>query len=405
MTLYQPGDAAELAGIVASAATAGETLEITGGGSKRRLGRPASAEHTVGLGRISGIIDYEPAELVLTARAATPLAEIEHALAGQRQMLAFEPPDWTRLLGHTGAPTLGGVLACNQSGPRRLKAGAARDHFLGFSAVNGQGEIWKAGGRVVKNVTGYDMCKLQTGAFGTLSVLTEVTIKVVPRPETACTLLLPAADAVTAVAVTSAAMNTPHEVTATAYLPAPALARSRAAGAAPAGNGVTALRLEGPAPSVAHRAGALEAMFGGSARLADDDGAAFWTEVGAVRPLLGAADCVWRLNPTPAAAASALNALAGHFGAIDAFIDWGGGQIWLGLDSALAGPDGGAAAIRGALANAGGHATLFVAPNAIRAQADVFEPLPSPLAALTRRVKRGFDPLGILNPRRMYKEF
>ncbi|HUM07493.1 MAG TPA: FAD-binding protein, partial [Acidocella sp.] len=193
MTLYQPGDAAELAGIVASAATAGETLEITGGGSKRRLGRPASAEHTVGLGRISGIIDYEPAELVLTARAATPLAEIERALAGQRQMLAFEPPDWTGLLGNTGAPTLGGVLACNQSGPRRLKAGAARDHFLGFSAVNGQGEIWKAGGRVVKNVTGYDMCKLQTGAFGTLSVLTEVTIKVVPRPETACTLLLPAA--------------------------------------------------------------------------------------------------------------------------------------------------------------------------------------------------------------------
>lgn len=405
MTLYQPGDTAELATIISSSAAAGETLTITGGGSKRRLGRHAPATATLDLRKLSGIIDYEPAELVLTAHAATPLAEIEGLLASKRQMLAFEPPDWTGLLGHTGAPTLGGVLACNQSGPRRLKAGAARDHFLGFSAVNGKGEIWKAGGRVVKNVTGYDMCKLQAGAFGTLSVLTEVTIKVMPRPETARTLLLPATDAACAVALMGAALNTPHEVSAAAYLPAAVLGRSRASGALPAGNGLVALRLEGPAPSVAHRTEALASMFGTAARLVDGEHDVLWTEIGAVRPLLGAADCIWRLNPTPSAAASVLDALAGRFGSLNAFIDWGGGQIWLGLESAQAGPDAGAAVLRAALARTGGHATLFAAPDDPRAQTEVFEPLPPPLAALSQRIKQGFDPLGILNPRRMYKEF
>jgi glycolate oxidase FAD binding subunit len=405
MTLYQPGDAAELAAIISSAATAGETLTITSGGSKRRLGRHAPTAATLDLSRITGIIDYEPAELVLTARAATPLAEIEQALAAQRQMLAFEPPDWTELLGATGAPTLGGVLACNQSGPRRLKAGAARDHFLGFSAVNGRGEIWKAGGRVVKNVTGYDMCKLQAGAFGTLSVLTEITIKVMPRPETARTLLLPVTDATAALTLMSAALNTPHEISAAAYLPATVLARSQVSAALPAGNGLVALRLEGPAPSVAHRTDALEAAFGTSARLVDGDSTTLWAEIGAVRPLLGSAEIVWRLNPTPSKAVQLLHALAGQCGSASFFMDWGGGQIWGGLEPAQAGPDAGAAAIRAALAKTGGHATLFAAPDELRTQADVFEPLPPALAALTQRIKQGFDPLDILNPRRMYKEF
>lgn len=405
MTHYQPGDAAELAAIISAAASSGETLSLTGGGSKRRLGRHAPTASTLELSRITGIIDYEPAELVLTARAATPLAEIEGLLASRRQMLAFEPPDWRALLGHTGEPTLGGVLACNQSGPRRLKAGAARDHFLGFSAVNGRGEIWKAGGRVVKNVTGYDMCKLQAGAFGTLSALTEITIKVMPRPETSRTLLLPTTDATAALALMSAALNTPHEVSAAAYLPAALLARSQVSAALPAGNGLVALRLEGPTPSVAHRTDALEAAFGTSARLADGDSTTLWAEIGAVRPLLGSAEIVWRLNPTPSKAVQLLHALAGRFASASFFLDWGGGQIWAGLEAAQAGPDAGAAAIRAALAKTGGHATLFAAPHELRAEAEVFEPLPTPHAALSQRIKRNFDPLGILNPRRMYKEF
>ena len=139
---------------------------------------------------LAGIVEYEAAELVLTARPGEPLASINAELAKKRQMLAFEPPDWRALLGAEGEQTLGGVIACNLAGSRRVRAGSARDYVLGFSAVNGFGEIWKAGGKVVKNVTGYDMCKLQAGAYGTLSALTELTIKVMPKPETACTIVL-----------------------------------------------------------------------------------------------------------------------------------------------------------------------------------------------------------------------
>src|ERR1700739_4177923 len=194
MTRFAPADLTELRDQIAGALAAEEPLELVGGGSKRGLGRPAQAAHQLDLTRLAGIRDYQPSELVLTAGAGTPLGEIESALEEAHQMLAFEPPDWRDLLGsgeQDGAgPTLGGVLACNLSGPRRVKAGAARDHFLGFRAVSGRGEIFKAGGKVVKNVTGYDLCKLIAGSYGTLAALEEVTIKVLPRPETECSVLL-----------------------------------------------------------------------------------------------------------------------------------------------------------------------------------------------------------------------
>src|SRR3954469_8755246 len=189
MPRFLPANLAELRDSVATALAAEEPVEIVGGGSKRALGRPMQTPHTLDLSRLSGIRDYAPNELVLTAGAATPLAEIERALADAGQMLAFEPPDWRGLLGGEGEPTLGGVLACNLSGPRRIKAGAARDHFLGFRAVSGRGEAFKAGGKVVKNVTGYDLCKLMSGSHGTLAALEEVTVKVLPRPETVATVV------------------------------------------------------------------------------------------------------------------------------------------------------------------------------------------------------------------------
>lgn len=405
MSLYQPGDAAELADIVANAAASGETLEIVAGGSKRKLGHPAATDHTLDVSGIAGVVDYDPAELLLTARPGTKLADIETMLAERGQMLAFEPPDWRDLLGGGGEPTLGGVLATNQAGARRIKSGAARDHFLAFSAVSGWGEEWKAGGKVVKNVTGYDMCKLQAGAFGTLSVLTEVTVKVLPRPETTRTLLFRAPDPALAIRRLSDAMNSPHEVSGAAYLPHAAIGRLRFAGTVPHGVGVAAIRLEGPEPSVAHRAGALEAMFEPGLRLDDLASTEFWADIGSVRPLLGAADCVWRVCPTPAGAVTMLEGLAERIGAVDGFVDWGGGQVWVGLTQEQAGSDGGAAAVRGALAGVGGHATLFAAPEAIRTAVDVFEPLAAPLAALSRRIKDSYDSRGILNPRRMYREF
>jgi glycolate oxidase FAD binding subunit len=404
MTVFKPSDAAQAAEAVAWAAAVSQSLEVVAGGSKRGLGRPPHADHRLDVSRLAGIVDYEPAELVLTARAATPMAEIEAQLEAKRQMLAFEPPDWRGLLGGGGEPTLGGVLACNLAGPRRVRAGSARDYFLGFSAINGWGEVWKAGGKVVKNVTGYDMCKLQAGAYGTLSVLAEATLKVMPKPETACTILLQSMADEIAIPELSQALNTPYEVSAAAHLPAPVARRSGVASVAEGLGAVTALRLEGPAPSVAFRAKAIESLLGHRLRLDAAETGRLWAEIGQVRPLLEAgARCVWRLCPTPTAAPAVTNALRAQFASAEAFYDWGGGLIWLSLEADEAGPDGGASRMRAAMGQAGGHATLVVAPDSVRATAAVFEPLEGALAALSKRVKSGFDPRGVLNPGRMHE--
>src|SRR5438067_12066482 len=221
MSRFTPADLNELRDAVAEALAAEEPLEVVAGGSKRGLGRPLQTPHSLDLSRLAGIRDYAPSELVLTAGAATPLAEIERVLAENGQVLAFEPPGWCGLLGvDEASPTLGGVLACNLSGPRRIKAGAARDHFLGFRAVSGRAEIFKAGGKVVKNVTGYDLPKLMAGSYGTLAVLEEVTIKVLPRPETVATILFAGLIPAAAVRLMGAALGSPHEVSGAAYLPA-----------------------------------------------------------------------------------------------------------------------------------------------------------------------------------------
>src|SRR5205085_6509853 len=183
------------------------------------------ADVVLSTARLDRIVDYSPEELVLTAQPGVRIADLERLVAAKGQMLAFEPPRWTRLLGARGEPTLGGVLGANLSGPRRIRAGAARDHFLGFSAVSGRGEVFKAGGRVVKNVTGYDLMKLMAGSWGTLAVLTEVTIKVLPKPETKATVVLTGLDDARAVQAMVTAMGLPCEVSAAAHLPAAVAAR------------------------------------------------------------------------------------------------------------------------------------------------------------------------------------
>jgi len=397
VTLHRPHDAREVAEIVRHAGADNHTLEIVAGGSKRAFGRPVRADHQLNLSKLTGLIGYEPRELVLTARPATPLADIDAALRAEGQMLAFEPPQWLTLLGGAGPPTLGGALACNLSGPRRLRAGAARDFILGFSAVNGRGEMFKAGGKVVKNVTGFDLSKLMVGSFGTLAILTEVTLKVAPRPETQCTLLLSGLTDAKAFDVMARALNTPHEISAAAHLPKFSARRAEAAAEGP----LTALRFEGPAPSVAYRAAETEKLFGGGVRLEAEDSALFWREVAEVRALLPeGAPLVWRICPTPSRAAAIVAAVRAKFSGAEAFYDWGGGLVWLSLDPTEAGPDCGAAAVRGALGGQG-HATLAVAPEAARASVEVFQPVEPALAALEARVKAGFDPLGLFNPGRM----
>jgi len=396
MTRFVPTSIDELREAIASALAADEPVELIAGGTKRGLGRPLQTPHVVDLTRLSGIRDYAPNELVLTAGAATPLSAIDRALAASGQMLAFEPPDWRDLLSQVhGSQTLGGVIACNLSGPRRIKAGAARDHFLGFYAVSGRAEIFKAGGKVVKNVTGYDLPKLIAGSYGTLAVLEEVTVKVLPKPETAATVVVGGVAPEEAVMLMSAALGSPHEVSGAAYLPSGTPRR-----ASLAATGVVMLRVEGPAPSVAYRREALlreHAASGEAAVLGDAETAALWRDIGNVAPLAGFADrAVWRISVAPGRGAAVAQAVAR---AVDAvwFLDWGGGLIWMAV---IEPGDAGAAVIRGAIGGAG-HATLIRGAPGLRAAVPVFEPQPPPLAALSRRVKEGFDPRHILNPGRM----
>lgn len=402
MTSIRPSDVPDLVETVSQAVATGQPFEIVGGGTKRTLGRPSVADHRLDLGAFDSVVDYDPSELVITAQAAAPLAAIEAQLRAQGQMLAFEPPDWRGLLASEGEPTLGGAIACNLSGPRRVRAGAARDHLLGFSAVNGWGEAWKAGGRVVKNVTGYDMGKLQAGAYGTLSVLTEISVKVLPRPETSATLVLWGLADDVAIPLLATALNSPHEVTAAAHLPPSASGRCGVDGTAGATAAMTAIRLEGHRPSVNYRVAALRDLLGGADRLGDRDSDDLWQAIGAVGSLIAdAGRVVWRICPTPSAAPALLGRVRASLASAEGFYDWGGGLLWLALDGAEAGTDCGAATVRAAVAAAGGHATLIRAPASVRATVSVFEPAGASRAALARRVKASFDPHAILNPGRM----
>ncbi len=392
--------------MIAAAVAERRPLEIRAGASKQGLGRSERPDDVLDISRLTGVIDYEPSELILTVHAATPMAEIQALLDGHGQMLSFEPPDWRALLGASRASTgtVGGVVACNLAGPRRVRAGAPRDYLLGFAAINGRAESWKAGGKVVKNVTGYDLCKLQTGAFGTLSLLTELTLKVMPKPETGCTLVLSGLDDAAAIEALTTALNTPHEVSASAHLPASAASRSAVLQSAGIAGAATAIRLEGPPRSVAFRLEALATLFealGHGAHLGPLDTEAFWAEVGAVRPLLGSSPCIWRLCPPPADAPALVADIRTRLPGAEVVYDWGGGLVWLALDGET--EDAGAGVIRPALKRFGGHATLIAASEGVRATTPVFDPLPASLQALHARIKSGFDPLGIFNPGRMHQ--
>ena len=407
---FRPESAEQVTEVVAWAAAEAQPLELLGRGSKRGLGRPVQAGHGLDLSALGGITLYEPEELVLSAQAGTPLAEIEAAIEEQNQMLAFEPPDLAPLYGgEAGAGSIGGLLACNLSGPRRIKAGAARDHFLGLAAVSGRGELFRSGGRVVKNVTGYDLCKLLAGSHGTLAAITEVTVKVLPRPEKVRSVLLLGLDDRQAVEAMTRALASEHEVSSAAHLPASLAARSAVSYVGSAGGAVTALRIEGPAASVLHRTEALRralAGFGETEELHGHNSRTLWREVAAGAPLGGRGDseasdgerAVWRLSVPPRDGAAVLDKITGD-GAGEGYYDWGGGLLWISVPAV---EDAAQGLVRAAVASVGGHATLFRAPDAIRAAVAVFEPLADGKMLLTERIKDGFDPHRVLNPGRMY---
>ena len=400
----RPRDAKQVEEAISWALAQGKALELIGHGSKRTIGRAAQWDATLDLSGLSGVTLYEPEELVLSAKAGTPLAEIEALVADKRQELAFEPMDYGPLLGgEIDAATIGGVIAANASGPRRIKSGAARDHFLGFSAVSGRGETFKSGGRVVKNVTGYDLCKLMAGSWGTLAAMTDVTIKTLPKAETEQTILVLGVDALVARKAMAAVMASYGDASSAAHLPAAAAAD--VAEAASACAAVTALRLEGVAPSVAQRKTVLEellAPFGALASLDEVPSRALWRTIRDVMPFAakgrqGSAD-IWRISTAPVHGPEVGRALADKAGA-ELLYHWAGGLIWAALPRS---DDAQAPLVRATVAAVGGHATLIRAPAAVRAKVEVFTPEPAPLAALTQRVRKGFDPQGVFNAGRLW---
>ena len=380
MAEFAPRDEADLVELAGAAAANRTPLEIVGGGGKRPLGHPVAADHVVAATALSGITLYEPSELVMTAGAGTTVGEVRRLLRQNGQELAFDPPDLNAVLGEgdAEAATIGAVFAVGAAGPRRIRIGSARDHLLGFRAVSGRAEPFKSGGRVMKNVTGYDLSKLVTGSYGTLGVLSEVTFKTLPRAETEATLILHGRDDREAVRLMTEASGLPHEVSSLAHI-----------------DRRTALRVEGPEVSVRERLAALERHFGGECeRLAETASRALWEEVRDVVPLSHSGEQLWRLSVAPSEGAAAIERfraaglpLEGHF------YDWAGGLVWLAL-----GAGDHAAALRNGL---DGHAMLVRAPEAVRASTPVFHPQPPALAALSRRVKESFDPERILNPGRM----
>ncbi|XBY43211.1 FAD-binding protein [Methyloraptor flagellatus] len=406
---HRPETTDAVRAIIRDAVAARTPLEVVGRGTKRGLGRPVQAAAVLDTTGLAGIALYEPDELVLQAGPGTPLAEIEALAAAHGQELAFEPADYGPLYGlPAGQGTFGGAIGVNIAGPRRLSKGAARDHILGITAVTGGGEVFKSGGRVVKNVTGYDLAKLLTGAHGTLGVLTSITCKILPRPETSTTIIVAGLDDARAAEAMSAAMGSPTEVSAAAHLPAPAAAGI--AEVAGLGRAATCLRLEGIPVSVAERADRLSkllAPFGTVARLAEEPSKRLWTAIRDVRPFwptAGAtedtAPLLWRLSLAPMAGAVAVAAVRARLPGAEAFYDWQGGLVWLAVPADT--PDAGAAIVRAAVrAAGGGHATLVRAPAAVRATVAVFEPQSAALAALSARVRQAFDPETILNPGRM----
>ena len=376
-----PSNETELAGFVKAAAAKGQRLRIRGGGTRSRLGRPVEADETLSTTGLTGISLYEPGALTIVAAAGTPLADIKAALNAEGQRLPFEPMDHRGLLGSEGEPTIGSVVACNISGPRRIQAGACRDSLIGVRFVDGQGTVLKNGGRVMKNVTGYDLVKLMAGSYGTLGVLTEVAFKVLPKPEACGVVLIKGLDDRAAVKAMSAALGSPYDVTGAAHLPVGV-----------DGDPVTMIRVEGFEASVTYRAGKLRDLLSsyGDITIENDTEKteAGWAYVRDVAPFQDREGDVWRVSVKPSDGPDLIEAIRNAGQSADVIYDWSGGLIWV---LAPEGTD-----IRPQCP--AGHATLIRASDETKNRLPVFQPQADVLERVSRDLREKFDPKNILNP-------
>jgi len=387
---FAPTDEEEAAEIVRSCQTSG-ALDIVGGDTRRGFGRPRQGERRISTRGITGIVFHQPAEMVLRARAGTALSEVEASLDAHKQMLPFEPMDPRPLWGETGEPTIGGLVATALSGPRRVSAGAVRDSLIGLRFVNGAGEILNTGGRVMKNVTGLDLVKIQCGGHGTLGLILEATFKLLPRPETEATIVLRRLDDDSAIDAMSRSLGSPYSVSGAATIHA-GMGRDFPR---------TVLRLEGFAESVAYRIERLQSLlaeFDPRHVLEPDDSRRLWRAIRDLEFLAEPRDrAIWRVSVKPSQGARLLERLGAT--ALASQLDWGGGLVWIASEPSEAAAE----TIRAATRALGGHATLMRADASFREREDVFEP-PSPWAlAQTRKLAASLDPRGLFNAGRMYR--
>ena len=399
MAVLRPENEEEVVRVLLERYERGSPVAVVGSGGKSGWGETVAAEDSLDLSGLSGVTLYEPNELVLSARAGTPLSMIETLLAENDQELAFEPMDAAPLFGGaSGQATLGGTLAANVSGPRRIKAGAARDHVLGIRAVSGWGELFKSGGRVVKNVTGYDLSRGLSGSWGTLAVFTEITLKVLPKAPDSATLVVLGLNDAAGVDLLCAAMGSPWEVSSAAHVPA-ALSANLPVDLGAGGRALTLMRLEGVGPSVDYRAEKLRALAGDleAVLVADTESRALWRHLRDASFFAGGQGALWRLSLPPLGGPRVVNNLKAA-GSFRHFYDWSGGLLWLasepGSEEALA------ALMRGTVEREGGYATL-VRRGTTSADVPAFHPQAPALAALARNLRQNFDPKNILNPGRM----
>ncbi len=399
---HAPDTVEELAYLVAEAADTRTPLEVMGRGTKREVGRPVQYGAVLSTENLTGIQLYEPSELVLVARAGTPIAQIEQALTEHDQEMPFEPIDLGPVLGFgRGQGTVGGMVATNFSGSRRVLSGSVRDHVLGVQAVNGSGETIRAGGRVMKNVTGYDLSRALSGSWGTLAVMTEVAIKVLPAQREVRTVLCFGLADPNGIEALCLAVGTPFEVSGTVHMHAELAERLSDQEIANAGASVTAIRVENFPASARYRSSRLKQMLQAYAPALELDtlrSRAFWDEIRTLKMFQKSDRPLWRISTVPTAAAKLVHNLARKID-VRVLYDWSGGLVWLETPPIS---DAGAVEIRRNLAEIGGHATLIRAEAPARAAIDVFQPLDKPVMALTASLKRAFDPVGILNPGRMY---
>lgn len=385
-----PVDAQEAAEIV-RATRASSSLDIVGGGTKAGFGRPREGASKISTAKLTGLVFLEPAEMTLRARAGATMTEVEASLAQHNQMLPFEPVDLRGLMGSSGEPTIGGLVAAALSGPRRISAGAVRDGLIGLKFINGAGEILNSGGRVTKNVTGLDLVKIQCGAHGTLGLIVEATFKLLPKPRQEATIILTHLDHVGAVAAMTAALCSPFGISGAARLQE--------------GQGRdfsrTLLRLEGFEDSVAYRVERLRselARFGTPYVIDAADSRRLWRAVRDVDFLAEPRErAIWRVSVQPSHAPRWLARLGAT--ALASILDWGGGLIWVATEPTLEA----ASAVRAATHGCCGHATLLRGDEAFREADGVFEPPTGFWLAQTKKLKATLDPDGVFNPGRMYE--